>query len=275
MVNRRSPVWHSSGQTTTIAKQPTTVKITTARTPSICPKCGTTRRTGQRSCCASDGAWFNNCGDAGDSNFDHTWLEGAESCITDVTNTITDNCISGFSNCFISHNDFSSAENKLTNPKAMDKDENGNLYGNCATAILNRVEGELCCTAGMKQLAACVPKEVGDYTLCKNSWNTAYESNFYDKAQAIITAFKADIGGYCASYQASDLAKTTRAPSVCAKCGANKRGRLSCCAPGGAWYNNCGTGYDYSWTEGFLICNSESSYACLSICLCVCVFLDP
>ena len=59
----------------------------------------------------------------------------------------------------------------------------------------------------------------------------------------------------------------SRAPSVCTKCGANKRGKLSCCAPGGAWYNNCGAGRDHSWDEGSLVCKRERSYACLSVCL--------
>ena len=44
-----------------------------------CLKCGTLK-TGKRSCCARGGAWFKNCGDAGDTNVDHTWAEGIEAC---------------------------------------------------------------------------------------------------------------------------------------------------------------------------------------------------
>ena len=45
-----------------------------------CPTCGTIMKTGQRSCCAPGGSWFNNCGGAGNSNFDHTWVEGISAC---------------------------------------------------------------------------------------------------------------------------------------------------------------------------------------------------
>ena len=31
-------------------------------------------------CCARGGDWFKNCGDAGDTKFDHTWVEGVQAC---------------------------------------------------------------------------------------------------------------------------------------------------------------------------------------------------
>ena len=45
-----------------------------------CPKCGITNKSGLRSCCARGGAWFKKCGDPGDTNFGHTWLEGFHAC---------------------------------------------------------------------------------------------------------------------------------------------------------------------------------------------------
>ena len=45
-----------------------------------CSKCGITKKSGKRSCCARGGSWFNNCGDAGDMQFDHTWAEGIQAC---------------------------------------------------------------------------------------------------------------------------------------------------------------------------------------------------
>ena len=48
--------------------------------PSVCPKCGIKKKSGKPSCCFSGGAWFKNCGDASDPNFDHTWMEGARAC---------------------------------------------------------------------------------------------------------------------------------------------------------------------------------------------------
>ena len=237
-----------SGPTTTIAKPPTTNAKTTMRMRSICTRCGTEKLSGELSCCASGGSWYNKCGDTGDANFDHTWSEGIEACVTNP-----EKCIAGLSKCVVKHNDFEAIENKLTNPIAMDKDENGNLQGNCATAILNHVEGELCCTDGMKQLAACVPIEVGDYTLCKNIWNTAYGPTFYDKAAAIMVAFKND--GYC----------TSSLSSVCAKCAAHRTtGVPNCCASGGAWHLNCGPGQAHSWLEGSLACKHKGSHVCSS-----------
>ena len=45
-----------------------------------CPKCGTVQQSGALSCCARGGAWFTNCGDTGDTKFDHTWVEGIQAC---------------------------------------------------------------------------------------------------------------------------------------------------------------------------------------------------
>ena len=46
----------------------------------VCPQCGTNKKNGKRSCCASGGSWFNKCGDVGDSTFEHTWGEGLQAC---------------------------------------------------------------------------------------------------------------------------------------------------------------------------------------------------
>ena len=45
-----------------------------------CAHCSTTAKSGKSSCCARGGAWFKNCGDAGDTNFTHTWSEGIQAC---------------------------------------------------------------------------------------------------------------------------------------------------------------------------------------------------
>ena len=52
----------------------------TSSNSNLCPKCGTVKKSGKYSCCARDGAWFKNCGDAGDTNVDHTWAEGIQAC---------------------------------------------------------------------------------------------------------------------------------------------------------------------------------------------------
>ena len=46
----------------------------------VCPKCALHQKFGKASCCASGGAWFQNCGDPGDTNFEHTWGEGIQAC---------------------------------------------------------------------------------------------------------------------------------------------------------------------------------------------------
>ena len=45
-----------------------------------CSKCGVAKKSGKSSCCARGGAWFKNCGDADDKQFDHTWAEGIQAC---------------------------------------------------------------------------------------------------------------------------------------------------------------------------------------------------
>ena len=46
----------------------------------MCPKCGTFAKSGRASCCAPGGAWYNNCGGAGERKADHSWLEGMTTC---------------------------------------------------------------------------------------------------------------------------------------------------------------------------------------------------
>ena len=46
----------------------------------LCIKCSTIKKSGKLSCCARGGAWFKNCGETGDTKFDHTWVEGIQAC---------------------------------------------------------------------------------------------------------------------------------------------------------------------------------------------------
>ena len=46
----------------------------------VCSKCGSIKKSGKLNCCARGGAWFKNCGAAGDSNAGHTWVEGLQAC---------------------------------------------------------------------------------------------------------------------------------------------------------------------------------------------------
>ena len=45
-----------------------------------CPKCGTFEKSGRASCCAPGGAWYKNCGSAGNRNVGHRWFDGVDAC---------------------------------------------------------------------------------------------------------------------------------------------------------------------------------------------------
>jgi len=68
-------------------KTPTPIDIVPKNPSSTCPKCGTNKKNGKRSCCAPNGAWFNKCGNEGDERYGHTWVEGIQAC---KKNTISD-----------------------------------------------------------------------------------------------------------------------------------------------------------------------------------------
>ena len=111
---RCPPGKYTSPLSTTRAQDSITTSTATARTDApttssssiTCPKCGVAKRTGKSSCCARGGAWFKNCGDRGDPNFDYTWYEGIQSCTkkpkkdmlpsSGLTQTRCETCASGF-----------------------------------------------------------------------------------------------------------------------------------------------------------------------------------
>ena len=61
---------------------------------------------------------------------------------------------------------------------------------------------------------------------------------------------------------------TTTASLACSKCGTmRKSGKRSCCAPGGAWYKNCGSADNakvgHTWLEGLQTCRDYSGSSSL------------
>ena len=57
---------------------------------------------------------------------------------------------------------------------------------------------------------------------------------------------------------------------TCPKCGMfAKSGRVSCCAPGGAWFKNCGhdrnKNVDHRWFEGAVACKRKFKTDCIYI----------
>ena len=65
----------------------------TIQSQSICPKCGTFTKSGRASCCAPGGAWYDECGGAGNEHVEHTWLEGAKACRRKFEATCMQTCV--------------------------------------------------------------------------------------------------------------------------------------------------------------------------------------
>ena len=64
------------------------------------------------------------------------------------------------------------------------------------------------------------------------------------------------------SVSTSAFISTVFSTTTCPKCGTfAKSGRVSCCAPGGAWYKNCGgaanKNVDHRWFEGTQACKRK------------------
>ena len=57
-----------------------TPAVSTPSITSVCPECGTMKKSGKRTCCGSGGSWFGKCGSAGNANIGHTWYEGIRAC---------------------------------------------------------------------------------------------------------------------------------------------------------------------------------------------------
>ena len=59
---------------------------TTTTTTAACSQCGA-MNNGKPSCCGIGGEWRGQCGESGDTNFPHTWIEGIKACKTATEGT--------------------------------------------------------------------------------------------------------------------------------------------------------------------------------------------
>ena len=88
----QSSLWrtrtHTTLTTLTLAYAEAASTAVATQAGSACPKCSTIKKSGQRSCCFRGGAWFKNCGDVGDTRFEHTWGEGIQACKDKPVGTI-------------------------------------------------------------------------------------------------------------------------------------------------------------------------------------------
>ena len=82
LTNAHTPFLAAVGPPVTVKPVVPTVTATpiAVNPGTTCPKCGTVKKTGKRSCCAGGGSWYKKCGDEGDSKFDHTWTQGFQAC---------------------------------------------------------------------------------------------------------------------------------------------------------------------------------------------------
>ena len=118
-----------------------------------------------------------------------------------------------------------------------------------------------------KQAAPCFT-EAACAAVSDGTWQGVYGDCNIGGASACAPCFKErkcflDRASY--SSDACDYPTTTKSTdTTCPKCGTLKKsGKVSCCAPGGAWFNKCGNDgdpkFDHTWSEGAKAC--ESTYS--------------
>ena len=105
---------------------------------------------------------------------------------------------------------------------------------------------------------------MGDYKTCKNPWNRALEPDFFKSAKTVMEAF--NTGGYCMRMKPKPPSVTLTPPGGCPQCATFKKsGKRSCCAPGGAWVNKCGSDgdpkFEHTWAEGMQACQGTRKFA--------------
>ena len=167
-----------------------------------CPKCGTIKKSGKKSCCAPGGSWFKNCGNPGDKKVQYTWSAGMKVCSDDIDSPIPEK-----------------PEKTTGNP-----DHHG--CSKCGT--IKKTGKKSCCAPGGAWFKDC--GDTGDAKF-HHTWADGIKSCFFPlDAQVPCTT--------CGVVK-----------------GSNKR---SCCAPGGSWYLECGDNGDanfpHTWYDGIRAC---------------------
>ena len=89
-----------ASKTNMFVGSPGSISSVCASSSAVCAACAPHRASGEPSCCAPGGAWFQNCGKQGDPRFDHTWDEGIKACeSTTVCATCVPHRASGKPSC--------------------------------------------------------------------------------------------------------------------------------------------------------------------------------
>ena len=120
--------------------------------------------------------------------------------------------------------------------------------------------------------------------LCGAAWvhSKATKDRMFEGSYGLISSTACSASSsqrWLARWEAASTPITTQgdAPAIakCAKCGTFKKSeRVSCCAPGGTWYQKCGVAgsrkFDHSWLEGVEACACKFKVdACACVLLCV------
>ena len=75
-----------------VAEAPMRKSLSLVSSNSECVKC-VINKDGKQSCCSRGGTWFKNCGDPGDTKFDHTWVEGIQACKGDENSVLVESSL--------------------------------------------------------------------------------------------------------------------------------------------------------------------------------------
>ena len=86
---------------------------------SKCRKCGIIQKSGKPSCCGYGGAWFKNCGSAGNTKLHHTWYEGIQACkARSQSKTVVGQQLNAF------------RQKRTDSSDGTDKTKSGSMHGN-------------------------------------------------------------------------------------------------------------------------------------------------
>ena len=72
--------WLARWQMANMTIKTSLTALVVASAVEMCPNCGTFKKSGRVSCCATDGAWYKDCGGVGNGNAGHSWFDGIEAC---------------------------------------------------------------------------------------------------------------------------------------------------------------------------------------------------
>merc|ERR1719182_1195250 len=242
---------------------------TSAISSNGCPTCATLKKSGKSSCCGPGGAWFKNCGNAGDSKFAHTWNEGIEACketqSTVPTKTIPSttcpmcgtNAKTGTRSCCIRGGAWFKKCGSPGGPKfehtwveGVQACKSAPISATSTSAISSN-GCPMCATLKKSGKRSCCGPGGAWFKNCGNPGDSKFGHTWFEGIEA------------CKETKSTVSTKTIPS-TTCPMCGTNaKSGKRSCCIRGGAWFKKCGstgdTKFEHTWVDGVQACKSPIS----------------